>query len=122
MSNNFTTELTEVTEAFLISFLVLPWCMPHRTTAFKKAASPNNQLSFAKTLRVSKRLILPADGGPLGGQNVHSAASRNQNLSRELREWAARNYCNVGNSVRPIRVIRAIRGKKIFAKIQETRH
>ncbi len=48
--------------------------------------------------------------------------SRNQNLSRELREWAARNYCNVGNSVRPIRVIRAIRGKKIFAKIQETRH
>jgi len=48
--------------------------------------------------------------------------SRNQNLSRELRECAARNYCNVGNSVRPIRVIRAIRGKKIFAKIQETRH
>jgi len=27
--------------------------------------------------------------GPLGGQNVHNAASRNQNLSRELREWAA---------------------------------
>jgi len=27
-----------------------------------------------------------------------------------------------GNSLRPIRVIRAIRGKKIFAKIQETRH
>src|SRR5437667_4528216 len=47
--------------------------------------------------------------------------SRNQNLSRELRDWAARNYCNVGNSVRPIRVIRAIRDKKIFAKIQETR-